>query len=140
MTELTDSKRRATSQIGQDGKKELANTKAFCGLACGLCGHRAEGCRGGGGDGDCHQHRCCLERRIGGCWLCDAFPCDEGYFADEAWEGLCTGFVRSIRDEGIEEFVGLVRSKLGKEIDYGSLRFKREQEIVAMLRDAPFAP
>lgn len=119
--------------------QELASSVAYCGLICGLCNHMGEGCigcRGGGGDRDCYQRDCCRNKGIGGCWDCNSFPCDRGYFADEAWQGLCKGFTQRIRDEGIEKFVSLVQSKLGKAVEYGDLRFKDEKEIVATLYNA----
>lgn len=117
--------------------KELINTVAYCGLICGACRNTEKGCNGcrsGGGDDDCYQRKCCLEKGINGCWQCDTFPCDKGFFADEEWKGLCRGFVQCIKDKGIEEFISLVQSKLGKVIEYGEFRFKHEQEIVAILR------
>jgi len=116
--------------------EELANSVAYCGLICGLCRHMKEGCigcKGGGGDKDCYQRKCCRNKGIGGCWDCDSFPCDSGYFADKAWQGLCKGFVKCIRDKGVEKFVGLVQSELGEDVEYGDLRFKDEKEIAAIL-------
>jgi len=119
--------------------EELASSVAYCGLICGVCKHMKEGCigcRGGGGDQGCYQRKCCRSKGIGGCWDCNSFPCDSGYFADEAWQGLCKGFVQCIRDEGIEKFVSLVQSELGKVAEYGDLRFKDEKEIVTTLCNA----
>ena len=118
--------------------KKLIDTVAYCGLICGVCKNTEKGCKGcrsGGGPGDCYQRRCCLEKGIDGCWQCDVFPCEKGFFADEEWKGLCIGFVQCIKDKGIGEFATLVQSKLGKVIEYGDFRFKREQEIVTMLQD-----
>ena len=119
--------------------KELIDTVGYCGLICSVCKNTEKGCRGcrsGGGADDCYQRRCCLEKGIDGCWQCDGSPCDMGFFADEVWKGLCRGFIRCIKDKGIEEFVSLVQSKLGKVVEYGDFRFKKEREIMAMLCDA----
>jgi len=116
--------------------RELAKSVAYCGLICGICKNVEKGCigcRSGGGDDDCYQRNCCLKKGISGCWLCDGFPCDMGYFADEAWAGLCKGFVQCIKAKGIEELVQLARTKLGEVIEYGDLRFKTEEEIVVAL-------
>jgi len=116
--------------------EEMVNTVAYCGLICSLCRNGEKGCngcRGGGGDGNCYQRRCCLEKGVDGCWHCEAFPCDKGYFADEEWEGLCRGFVQCIKDKGVEKFANLVQSKLGERIEYGDFRFKKEQEIAGIL-------
>ena len=118
---------------------ELADTVAYCGLVCGLCKGAQEGCEGcrkGGGDAECHQRACCLERGIEGCWLCEDLPCDSGFFADEAWRGLCIGLVQCIRERGMEQFVSLVEARLEKVVDYGEYRHKTEQEVLAMLRGA----
>lgn len=115
----------------------LDATVGNCGLVCGVCKNiekGCQGCRSGGGADDCYQRRCCLERNIDGCWQCDIFPCDKGFFDDEEWKGLCIGFVKCIKAKGIEKFVSLVESKLGKLIEYGEFRFRNEQEIVTMLR------
>jgi len=116
--------------------RELSCTVAYCGLVCGVCKNtekRCQGCRSGDGAKDCCQRRCCLERNISGCWQCDIFPCEKGFFADKVWRGLCIGFTQCIKDKGIEKFVGLVESKLGKVIDYGEFRFKKEEQIAAIL-------
>ena len=87
---------------------------------------------------ECSQRRCCLEKGINGCWQCDVSPCDRGFFApeDEAWSGLCRGFIHCIKNKGVSEFLSLVQSKLGSEVEYSDLRFKKERQIVAMLCDS----
>jgi len=111
---------------------------AYCGLVCEVCrnvGKGCKGCRSRGGDANCFQRECCLEKGIDGCWKCEGFPCKKGYFADETWKGLCLGFVHCIKGSGIESFIGLVESRLGKTVDYGVYRFKKEQDIAALLHD-----
>jgi hypothetical protein len=110
---------------------------AYCGLVCAVCAHARAGCRGcreGGGDEVCHQRRCCVERGLAGCWECEDFPCDKGYFADEAWSGLCIGFVQAVREQGPEAVVRAARSALGETSDYGEYRFRDPEEVRAMLR------
>ena len=118
---------------------ELVNTIAYCGLICGVCKNVEKGCpgcRNGGGANDCYQRNCCLEKEFDGCWQCERSPCDKGFFdaSDEAWSGLCRGLIQCIKDKGVDKFVSLVQSRLGKVVEYGDLRFKKEQEIVAMLQ------
>lgn len=118
-------------------REELSNTIAYCGLICGVCQTTEKGCHGcrnGGGQGECYQRKCCLRKSIEGCWQCEAFPCEQGFFADEAWKGLCRAFIQCIKDDGIDEFVSLVLSRLGSKIEYGDFRFKSESEIIALLR------
>ena len=116
--------------------QELAGTVAYCGMICGACRNTQNGCVGcrkGGGHEVCHHRSCCKNKVIDGCWQCETYPCDAGYFADEAFRGLCRGFIQTIKDKGIDEFVSLVRSRFGKRIELGELRFKTEQEILAMI-------
>ena len=116
--------------------KGLIDTVAYRGLICGICKNVEKGCvgcRGGGGADDCYHRRCCLEWGIDGCWQCDVSPCDRGFFADEAWKGLCRGFIRCIKRKGVEQFVSLVQSRLGNVVEYGEFRFKKEQDILTTL-------
>jgi hypothetical protein len=117
--------------------QELVDSVAYCGLVCAVCTHACEGCRGcraGGGDKDCHQRQCCVAKGLAGCWECDAFPCNRGFFADPAWGGLCVGCVRVAKESGVETLVQLIASRLGERVEYGDYRFKRAEEIEAMLR------
>lgn len=49
---------------------------------------------------------------------------------------MCIGFVKCIKNRGVEKFVGLVESRLGKKVEYGEFRFKNDEEIVRLLCDA----
>ena len=117
-------------------EQELVKTVGCCGLVCGVCNHSFEGCNGcngGWGPADCYQRTCCTERELEGCWQCEDFPCDKGFFADGAWKGLCIGCVQCIKDRGIESFVELVTARLGKVVEYGEYRHKDPKQIKAML-------
>ena len=118
-------------------EEELTKTVAFCGLICGFCISACQswcrGCRNGDGTKDCYQRNCCIQNGLDGCWQCKKFPCDKGYFVDDFWKGLCTCFVQTIKDKGINNFVDLVESRLGKEIEYGAYRFKSKQDILNLL-------
>jgi hypothetical protein len=117
--------------------QELVESVAYCGLVCGVCSHAHEGCcgcRAGGGEKHCCQRECCVAKRLAGCWECDTFPCDRGFFADPAWSGLCVGCVQVAKASGVETLVELYVSRLGEAVEYGDYRFKRPEEIEAMLR------
>ena len=115
----------------------LVDTVAYCGLICDLCRNATHGCcagcRRGGGAGDCHQRDCCVDNGLDGCWECPSFPCAEGFFAEDAWKGLCIGSVQCIKENGIAGFVGRVASRLGESVDYGDYRFKNGHEIRVLL-------
>ena len=81
----------------------------------------------------CHQRACCVGAGLAGCWECESFPCENGFFADQAWSGLCIGCVRVIKALGVHEFIHLLESRLGKVVDYGDYRFKSEQEVLESL-------
>ena len=117
-------------------KQQTTEGIAYCGLSCAICCHAGEGCLGcrkGGGREACGTRQCCLERGLEGCWRCESFPCSQG-FSDEAWRGLTAGCVQMIKAMGVEAFAGLARSRLGESFDYGYLRYRTPQEIVAILR------
>jgi hypothetical protein len=112
-----------------------------CGLVCSACVHATEGCTGcddGGGDPDCHQRVCTANKAIEGCWQCESFPCDVGYFATaagtpgEAWRGLCVASVQLIRELGAERFERLIGAAHGT-IDYGVYRHRSPCEMRAIL-------
>ena len=112
---------------------------AYCGLVCGVCKHTEKGCpgcRNGGGDESCHQRACCVENALDGCWQCDGFPCDKGFFADDAWKGLCIGSIQCIKDMGREAFVERVESGMGQSVEYGDYRFKSAEDVRTLLNDS----
>ena len=117
---------------------ELASTIAYCGLVCGICVHAAPeregcpGCREGGGDKRCYQRTCCQDYGLQGCWECDEFPCERGYFADPAWRGVCIGSVVCIKDHGATGFVTRLVSKVGECMEIGDYRHKDPEEIRAL--------
>jgi len=118
---------------------EFVETVAYCGLVCGVCRNAVQkgckGCRSGGGDEDCYQRKCCIKNGLDGCWQCEKFSCNKGFFADadKAWRGLCIGSVQCIKDYGIESYVDRLVSRLGKDVEYGDYRFRDPQEIKTML-------
>lgn len=115
--------------------QELARTIGYCGLVCGLCAHAATdqencaGCRHGGGDKDCYQRRCCQDNGLQGCWECDEFPCEHGYFADTAWRGICIGSVETIRSFGRTSFIARLVSRVGTRMEMGDYRHRDPAEV-----------
>jgi hypothetical protein len=119
----------------------LVEAIGYCGLVCKVCKNTVKppnpckGCRSGGGDPNCFQRICWLRKGIEGCWECKNAPCEYGYFApsNEAWTGICRGFIQFIKKVGLREFIRLVENKLGRIVEYGDFRFKTEQEIIVLL-------
>ena len=118
---------------------ELVKTVAYCGLVCGVCSksvqERCKGCRSGGGTKNCYHRKCCIENGLDGCWQCEKFPCDNGYFADDnrRWRGLCVGSAQCVKDYGIESYVDRVVSRLGKDVEHAKYQYKEPQEIQIIL-------
>jgi hypothetical protein len=114
---------------------DLTRTIAYCGLVCGICVHAAPehegclGCRGGGGDKQCYQRRCCESNGLLGCWECEEFPCEHGYLADAAWRGICIGSIEAIREFGPDAFVARLVSKVGTRMEMGDYRHRDPQEV-----------
>ena len=117
--------------------QELVQTVAPCGLVCALCANSTPekgsclGCSNGGGPDKCHQRDCCSEKALSGCWDCNGFPCNEGFFAeiDEAWRGLCVGSVQCIKEHGLQGYVDRLMTKHGRFVEYGDYRFKSPEVI-----------
>jgi len=122
---------------------KLVSTIAPCGLVCGVCVHATPeregcaGCREGGGDKRCYQRTCCQDRSLQGCWECDEFPCEHGYFVDPAWRGICIGSVHAIRDLGLVGFVERLVSRVGTCMEIADHRHRDPQDVRAWLGDEP---
>ena len=105
----------------------------YCGLACGMCKNACDqDCRHGGGPEDCHQRDCCINRELIGCWECEDFPCDRGFFADDddpAFRGICIGSVQCIRECGVAEYLRRVETRLGNPVEYGDFRYLDPEEV-----------
>ena len=113
----------------------MLNHFAPCGLICGLCKeiHECRGCRYGGTDQNCYQLNCCKDKGITGCWLCESFPCDKGYFINKEWQGLIIGFAKCVGEMGEEDFFKLVKSRMGTSINYEEYLSISGQNIINML-------
>jgi len=120
-------------------ERDLNRTIAYCGLVCGICVHATAereacpGCRHGGGDKRCYQRTCCQDNGLQGCWECDEFPCEHGYFADPAWRGICIGSIEAIRDLGPHSFIARLVSKVGTCMEIGDHRHRDPAEVRAWL-------
>ena len=114
---------------------DLVDLVGYCGLACNVC-MGACPCKASleHGDQDCFQRKCCIEKGIDGCWQCEVFPCNEGYFASVEWRGLCIACVQCIKQEGIDGFVSLAKSNLDP--DYGLHRQRSASEVREALHGA----
>jgi hypothetical protein len=111
----------------------------YCGLACGMCVNACvPRCREGGGPVDCYQRECCSRKGLDGCWLCDEFPCNNGFFEDgddPAFRGICIGSVQCIKDCGLERYIELAAAKLGPVIEYGDHRYLDPEGVRRTLCD-----
>jgi hypothetical protein len=118
---------------------ELSKSVAYCGLVCGLCPPpRACECRTSPkpSEADCYQRNCCVEKGFDGCWECDEFPCDKGYFAEgNMWRGLNIASVQCVRDIGKEGLVKLILAHHGETNYHGFYMHKDPEEVLRMLHD-----
>jgi hypothetical protein len=90
----------------------------YCGVICSICKNLEDNCKGcidHGGDMNCYQRICCIDKNIDGCWQCNTYPCKKGYFVDEEGMGLCLGFVSCIKKKGINFFFMISKTEIGKE-------------------------
>ena len=120
-----------TAGSGEMPEDDLAGSVGYCGIICGICIHARKGCKGcraGGGEDDCYQRKCSVEKGFDGCWQCDAFPCDNGFFADDAWKGLCIGSIQVIKEHGISRYVDLMAAE-HQQLDFGTCRFMNPEDI-----------
>ena len=120
---------------------ELSKTVAYCGLVCGLCPPpRTCECRTNPkpGEADCYQRNCCIGKGIDGCWECDEFPCDKGFYAkDNMWRGLNLASVQCIRDGGKEGLVKLILAHHGQKHYHGFYTHKTPEEVLRMQQATP---
>lgn len=123
---------------------EIVDSIAYCGLICALdfCYENCDGCKAGTGCGDskCIQRECCIEKTLDGCWECDEFPCNRGYFSDDnESKGQFVGCVKYIKEVGLQEYADRVRRNQGKGIRYGmggDYKHKSEAEVMNLLSDS----
>jgi len=123
---------------------ELPGTVAYCGLVCGLCPPpRTCECRTKPkpAEAKCYQRNCCLRKGLDGCWECDEFPCNNGYFSKgNMWRGLNIASIQCVRDAGKEGLVKLLLARHGQEHYHGFYTHKTPEEVLRMLQDPPASP
>ncbi len=117
--------------------RELIDTVGYCGLVCGVCENRCP-CKLSPevGDANCYQRTCCQEKGLDGCWECEQFPCDNGYFArdNETWRGLCIAATQCAREQGLEDYVRMIVTRFGLTAEYGDITHKTPEEALRILR------
>ncbi len=91
-------------------KRELGIAR--CGLACCLCSENVK-CKGCKQDGFldlswcenadfCENRKCCIEKDVPACWMCDDTDCRKGLFATKI---KALGFTEYARRYGIEDLL-----------------------------------
>ena len=139
--------RQSPAELSEDipmDPAELPGTVAYCGLVCGLCPPpRTCECRTKPkpAEANCYQRNCCLRKGLDGCWECDEFPCDNGYFSKgNMWRGLNVASVQCVRDGGKEGLVRLLLARHGQEHYHGFYTHKTPEEVLRMLQNPPASP
>ena len=120
----------------------LTDRVAYCGLICewDSCYADCGGCKVPGstcGYRDCPQKACCIEKSLVGCWECDRFPCGKGLLSNtNPSRGQIAGYIRAIRQVGLETYMTNVRANSSKGIRYGlggDYADKPEADVLEML-------
>ena len=115
---------------------------AYCGLACCVCGQNVN-CTGCRNDGClnrewCKNRKCCIEKKIKGCWECSEFPC-KGSMLDKI---KVRAFARFIKENGENEMfeclaknekAGIVYHYAG-ELNGDYNKYETEEEIMQMIK------
>jgi hypothetical protein len=122
---------------------DISKDVAYCGLICPLdsCFENCGGCRNGKGcgDKDCFHKICCNKKSIKGCWECNEFPCNEGYFKEEnKSSGQFIGCVRYIKEEGLLNYIEAVKVNSNQGIRYGlggDYGNKQEETVIKLLKN-----
>lgn len=116
----------------------------ICGLVCALCSYKSNcvGCRCK--EGECSIKKCCLDKGLDYCFLCDEFPCGEEIFENMRIKA----FNMVAKEDGLQTLVGyLMRNsqngiqyhrKDGIKGDYD--RLQSEKEVISLLRDGRLDP
>ena len=115
---------------------------SYCGLACALCSENENcaGCQNGGckEHGWCKNYNCCRNQKIGGCWECSKFPCNEGMLQKRR----IRAFSRFAKEYGTNELMRCILKNRVKGIVYhyeGQLvgdydKCQTEEEIIEMIK------
>jgi hypothetical protein len=118
---------------------------AYCGLVCDLCSVNGKcSCKSDNNCGKrlapegCYQYTCCTSKGIGGCWECADSPCGKDMLAEDKIK--MRAFVRCIKEDGIEKFIGYIERNKKNGIVYhrtgvtGDYDLPSESEVLKLLR------
>lgn len=125
---------------------EVADSIAYCGLACKLC-HLAGTCDGCKSEKNCcgrhlstsgcYQYNCCKERGLNGCWKCKDFCCGKDMFSD-SHDIRLRAFVRCVKEEGLNKLAEYVLRNQQNGIHYGHNKdydgLGSEEAVLRLLR------
>lgn len=118
---------------------------AYCGLICDLC--YPDGgcsCKSNNHCGKrlssegCFQYSCCTEKGIDGCWECPNSPCGKDMLAADKVK--MRAFVRCIKEDGVEAFIGYLQRNKEAGIVYhrtgvfGDYDLSNETGVLQLLR------
>lgn len=128
--------------------KEIENSFAICGLVCALCSSKeiCSGCKNKceACNSECSIKKCCIEKGLDYCFLCDEFPCDEGMFKNTR----VRAFNIVAKDEGINKLSQYLHRNKENGIQYhrsGGIqgdydRLKSEEEVISLLKNGKQDP
>lgn len=129
--------------------EEIEKSMGVCGLVCALCSYKSdcEGCRNkkcSCKDGDCSVKKCCLEKGLDYCYLCNEFPCGEKMFKSIRLKA----FNMVAREDGLQKLAEYLMRNYQNGIQYhrndglkGDYdRLQSEQEIIHLLRNGRLDP
>lgn len=130
-----------------DKTEKIEKSIAPCGLICELCSERTH-CRGCNFSRKdeleccCYQRRCCENKKISGCWVCDKFPCGKDMH-DISQHGVrLIAFIRYAKENGLHKLAerivkneqnGIIyhRDPVNYTGDYDG--FSSEDEVIELL-------
>ena len=132
--------------ICMDKTAKYINSLAYCGLICALCFKREKcaGCKNAANNcqcdcsvKDCYQKRCCLAKKINGCWECpDLDKCEKGVYSTGDFSKI-KAFAICIKEDGEEKFIEYVlrNTKKGLSVEKGKdYDNKSIKEVLMILR------
>jgi hypothetical protein len=127
--------------------KKYRESLAYCGLICDLCVYREKcaGCKQidnfcekNCSTANCYQKKCCLNKKLNGCWECnDIYKCEKGIYSLGDFSKV-KAFALCIKEDGQQKFIEQVLRNMdngwsvekGKDYDH-----KTVKEVLLMLRE-----
>ena len=126
--------------------KKVSNSIGYCGLVCALChlADKCDGCKSNNNccgrrlsNAGCYQYKCCVEKKINGCWECQDFPCDKDMFSN-SHDIRLRAFARCAKEEGLEKLAEYVLRNQQNGILYGHNKdydnLGSEEAVLKLLR------